>query len=250
MTTVPHLHDKSIVTFQNRRRPSLALSSPKLSIHCGNLSAELLGLEPSIFSSIAQTVDLVIHCGANRSLWDAYPALRSANVIGTKTLIALASHNRAPVHFLSSGTVTDVPDGAVPPTDGSNGYVASKWASERLLENAAAQLGVPAIFHRPTKAADLHPPSEALLGELKSLVERMRCVPISGGWNGTFVIMPVTVMAESVVATALESSSEGGKQGISIEEHVGMIKLEMSDVLKVTQEGQNSPLKALINYQP
>ena len=40
-----------------------------------------------------------------------------------------------------------------PPKDGSNGYVASKWASEVVLEKAARQAGIPVTVHRTLAAS-------------------------------------------------------------------------------------------------
>jgi hybrid polyketide synthase/nonribosomal peptide synthetase ACE1 len=222
---VSRIHAVAVRPNSNR---TLDASSSKLVVHHGDLSAPLLGLDDDTFASLAEAVDLVIHCGANRSFWDAYPVLRGSNVTGTRSLIALASQKRAPIHFMSSGGVADITD--VPPTDGSDGYIASKWASEQLLRNATEKLGIQTIIHRPVQADNLQPPSDALVNELNDVIQRIRAVPIEGSWNGTFTLMPADEMAEQVIASALSGTDVAD---VTIQQHVATVQLRMEEVMKI-----------------
>lgn len=54
-------------------------SSDKMTIVTGDLAEANLGLSNSEFSRLPVETDLILHFGANRSFWDDYHALRSAN---------------------------------------------------------------------------------------------------------------------------------------------------------------------------
>lgn len=110
--------------------------SEKIIIHPGSLAAPRLGLRDSAFDELASQVDLIVHAGLSRSVLDSYQTLRAANFESTKSLVNLAALRRIPIHFFSSGSLASLNEG-VPPTGGSLGYVASKWASEKYLSNAA-----------------------------------------------------------------------------------------------------------------
>ncbi|KAK8879233.1 hybrid NRPS/PKS enzyme [Apiospora arundinis] len=128
-------------------------ASPKLKIYSGDLASPRLGLSETDFASLASSVDLIIHAGANRSLTDDYSTLRGVNFASTKTLVQLAARRRIPIHFFSSGSVSVLDEaGATPSPSGAEGYMASKWASERYLGHAALVLSVPVTVHRVSGA--------------------------------------------------------------------------------------------------
>lgn len=110
---------------------SLADNSPKISLLYGDLSKSNLGLSLAEFDTLPSDVDVIMHCGANRSFWDSYDVLGDVNVGACKELARLASKRRIHLHFISSGSVQQYDD-VKPPTDGSDGYVSSKWAAEQI----------------------------------------------------------------------------------------------------------------------
>lgn len=105
-------------------------------------------------------MDAIIHLGGARSFWDHYHTLRDANVYSTRELIRLAAPRQVPIHYISTMGVLprqEVDAIAAPassaaryisPVDGTNGYVATRWASERMLERAGEVLGVPSTIYR------------------------------------------------------------------------------------------------------
>jgi hybrid polyketide synthase/nonribosomal peptide synthetase ACE1 len=138
------------------RNPQNLFTSSKIVCHSGNLSAPLLGLSEGDFRVLSSEADVILHMGAVRSFWDNYNMLRLSNVQSTRELVKLASARRVPIHYISSGGVLQgdselatYPSSAanlVPDIDGSNGYAASKWASERILERSEVDLGVPSFI--------------------------------------------------------------------------------------------------------
>jgi hybrid polyketide synthase/nonribosomal peptide synthetase ACE1 len=225
---------------------TLAIESPKLRLHAGDFSQPRLGLEQREFDTLAKTAGLIVHSGANRSFWDYFDNLRGPNVDSTKTLVDMASTHRIPIHFVSSGGVhllrgnTDTcsyPTESVaafpPPTDGSNGYIASKWVSEVYLENAVKELGIPVHIHRfvPADATTKSAPPIELLEELQHLAVRLKALPAPSGWVGTFDLSPADGLAAELVENVLDNSAVEGSGSIPHFVHyVSKIKLSMDSV--------------------
>lgn len=133
------------------RQRALYTTSDKIEQFPGDLSLPKLGLSVSAFDKLSNTVDVIIHSGANRSFWDAYPLVKPTNVSSVHTLVLLAAPRKIPVVFVSSGSVTSMDPEHV---DASKGYVTSKFVAEKVLENAASQLEIPVSIVRPMDAND------------------------------------------------------------------------------------------------
>ncbi|GGS49643.1 non-ribosomal peptide synthetase [Actinokineospora fastidiosa] len=109
----------------------------------GDLAQPDLGLGRKRFAELAEDIDAVYHNGARVNHLEPYARLRPVNVSGTQEILRLATTTRVkPVHFVSTCDFSDL----------SNGYVASKWVSERLVTAAGAR-GVPVTVYRPSRVA-------------------------------------------------------------------------------------------------
>ena len=114
-----------------------------------------LGLGANMLAELAETCDAVIHNAATVSIMRDYGSLRAANTESTRRLLRLASARSIPVHLVSTLSVApprsrspQVPETFFPPHPGLvSGYQQSKWASERLLEQASER-GLPVTLHR------------------------------------------------------------------------------------------------------
>ncbi|WP_198045637.1 amino acid adenylation domain-containing protein [Kitasatospora mediocidica] len=125
----------------------------------GDLAEPLLGLEPDRFHALADSVDLIYHCGGQVNFIYPYREMSAANIAGTRELIRLAGHSRAiPLHYLSSMAVLagygaagvrrvteDSP--LAHPEYLAVGYVEGKWVAEALLKEASAA-GLPVSVYR------------------------------------------------------------------------------------------------------
>ncbi|KAK4205028.1 hypothetical protein QBC40DRAFT_261048 [Triangularia verruculosa] len=215
---------------KSRLHPSVA-SSSKIIVHVGDLGSPLLGLSTSVFSELVSSVDLIIHSGARRSFWDSYYSLRDTNVTSTRTLLHLACPRRVPIHFLSTSGVLLLSDatnpylsaspapetsvaGFRPPIDGSEGYAASKWASEVLLENASRQLRIPITIHRftprPASIPAVGGVKDAALEELATVTERLGVIPERSTWAGRFDVVRSEGLARGVVHGVVFGTAAGG----------------------------------------
>ena len=184
------------------RRPGRAITivSDKIVEHAGDLADPLLGLSPAMFADLAQTVDLIIHNGAQVSFLQPYTALRAANAMSTRTLCAMALPRRVPIHFVSSAAVASVLRRAGPPDSDSavgghpvlgpvsaascfpdqrrlDGYAISKWVSEALLEKASAELGLPTFVHRVANLVGEGAPVLDIMGAVIGFSREMGSVP-------------------------------------------------------------------------
>ncbi|MFJ7996084.1 amino acid adenylation domain-containing protein [Streptomyces sp. NPDC096310] len=114
-----------------------------------------LGLHETLFADLARTCGAIFHNAATVSIMRDYATLRPANTESTRELLRLAAVRAVPLHFVSTLSVApplalspEVPEAFLPPHTGLRyGYQQSKWASERLLEQAVER-GIPVTVHR------------------------------------------------------------------------------------------------------
>ena len=131
-----------------------------------DLSLPLLGLSIDESRKLASQMDVIVHMDVVRSFWDNCHVLRPSNVLPTKELVKLAEPHHVPIHYFS--TVGVLPRGAngnsagsaaahMPSLHGIDGYVATEWAGERILERSAASIGIPSTVYRFLPASQQHP---------------------------------------------------------------------------------------------
>jgi amino acid adenylation domain-containing protein/thioester reductase-like protein len=126
----------------------------------GDLAEPNLGLDPSTFSELARTIDIIHHAGATVNFVYPYQDLRAANVTGTRELIRLAGLYRGiPIHYVSTTTVL-AGFGAMGVREVTEdtplayadhlcmGYIETKFVAEELLRNAS-RAGLPVAIYRP-----------------------------------------------------------------------------------------------------
>ncbi|MFJ4966505.1 amino acid adenylation domain-containing protein [Streptomyces sp. NPDC088729] len=114
-----------------------------------------LGLRQEELAGLGTAVDAIVHNGAAVGVVRDYPALRPANTESTRCLLRLAAARRIPVHYVSTLSVgppralrAEFPETFLEAHEGLRyGYQQSKWASERLLEQARER-GLPVTVHR------------------------------------------------------------------------------------------------------
>jgi amino acid adenylation domain-containing protein/thioester reductase-like protein len=148
---------------QSAERHGLALdpeTMDRLVPVAGDLAAPRLGLPPSVFRTLAGTIDVIHHDGAVVNFIYPYEELRAANVTGTRELIRLAGLFRGiPIHYVSTTAVLAgfgamgvrevTEDTPLAHADHLRvGYVETKFVAEELLRNAG-RAGLPVAIYRP-----------------------------------------------------------------------------------------------------
>ncbi|RAL02587.1 uncharacterized protein BO80DRAFT_443386 [Aspergillus ibericus CBS 121593] len=218
-------------------------SSDKVTLLTGDLAAPNLGLDVIEFNRMSAEADLILHFGANRSFWDDYGALRSANINAVKDLARLALPRRIPFHMMSSGaagifndsairavyeTDATLPASGTPPQDGSDGYVASKWAAERFLTKVSEQLQLPVTLHRfspvpgmePT-TENVAPDSDEVINEMVAITNRLQLRPALHLVNGWLDLVPSDSIARDITAAVLDRADDATLTTLS---HAGAMR--------------------------
>jgi hybrid polyketide synthase/nonribosomal peptide synthetase ACE1 len=208
-----------------------------------------------------------------RAFFEPYALLRKTNVVSTKKLVSLASTHKIPIHFISSGELLCANDATakanesvrkyVPKTDGSEGYLASKWASEVMLENAAKDLAVPVVIHRALETPN--PEDTALQAEilegLLGMTKEMQTLPQLAGWSGSLDLVPTQDVVNGICEKSAQQdkvtfkSYEGlvrvdiEQMSIFLEERVEVVKYQKLNVLKWLGRIKNLGFEYVISAQ-
>ncbi|RAL11483.1 lovastatin nonaketide synthase [Aspergillus homomorphus CBS 101889] len=203
-------------------------ADPKLSLIQSDVSQPNLGLSDEAYATLVAEVDAIVHCAANRSLWDQYEVLRPDNYDSVKELAKLATATRRPVpfHVLSSGAVASFDEsGALPPQDGSDGYLSSKWAAEKFLHRFAAATGIPVFIHRPEptpRASDRASTSNTtadaavVLDQLVTIAASLRLRPAFDGVTGAIHLRHVDQVVQAIHQSLFHTSAGAGSTDLDI----------------------------------
>ncbi|GKZ85679.1 putative Hybrid PKS-NRPS biosynthetic cluster [Aspergillus niger] len=171
---------------------------PKVQLHRGDLVAPLLGLTEDAAREVFTRCNAIIHNGADVSFMKSYQSLREPNVSSTRELLRLSVVHANGAHrfcFVSTAAVawlsgaTEFAEATArhvqPPADGSLGYAASKWASERLIEQAVERYGLNATIFRPTNITGHDTPEQDIVHNVVRFSRILKAVPNTEGlWDG------------------------------------------------------------------
>lgn len=133
--------------------------SPRIIAIPGDLSQPLLGISREGFEMLAANLDAVYHSAAMLNYVYPYSALKTANVLGTQSVLRLASQIKVkPVHYVSSVAIfesTAYAGKVVKEQDDFDqwegihlGYSQTKWVAEKLVK-IAGDRGLPVTIYRP-----------------------------------------------------------------------------------------------------
>ncbi|MER6917265.1 amino acid adenylation domain-containing protein [Streptomyces sp. NPDC000594] len=125
-------------------------AAARLRIVPGDLAHDGLGIDTARWDGLRDELDTIVHSGAHVHHLSAYGRLRAANVEGTRTLLRLAAEGR-PKRFHHVSTLGIFGAAEEPrlltedsPARGArhlaaDGYVASKWVADLMVQEAAAR---------------------------------------------------------------------------------------------------------------
>ncbi|KAL3477706.1 lovastatin nonaketide synthase [Aspergillus californicus] len=188
--------------------------SPKVVIYPGSLLSPTLGLSPSEVAFLQEHANQIIHAGAQGHCLNNYTSVRGGNVHSTQFLACLALPRRIPMHFISSGRVTlQSGECAMPPVsmaeyspsvDGSQGFTATKWASEVFLEklvqvtSTSTGSTLPVIIHRTCSLIGDRAPHDDAMNSVIRFSLLSRKVPIVDNALGYFDFKDAAAVAADI----------------------------------------------------
>ncbi|KAK4171885.1 putative dual specificity polyketide synthase [Triangularia setosa] len=224
-----------------RNSKFLPFSSPKIILHAGDLSSPLLGLSESDFTALATTVDVILHLGAVRSFWDNYYVLKPSNLHPTNELIKLAVPRQIPIHYIS--TIGVLPPGLqketsakyhLPPVDGSNGYVATRWASEQVLERSGLPVSVYRFLPASGEQTDAGQ-KRAVLEEFLTFVDLSRKTPDFRGWEGKIDLIR-TVEVAGWLSGEVVRGDDGNDGGARFRHYQSSVEVTVEELRRYIAE--------------
>ncbi|KAF2773327.1 putative hybrid PKS-NRPS enzyme [Teratosphaeria nubilosa] len=208
----------------------------RVSVYPGHLSEKHLGLDLPTFTRLQKTVDRVVLAGAHGHCLNNYTSLRMPNVHSTQQMAIFALPRRIPVHYISSNRVTllgsNIKNTALPPVsvadqlppiDGGEGFTASKWASEVILENLTrrTQGEFPVTIHRTCALIGPDAPLEDALNALLRYSLRLKTIPNPSSLrvDGYLDFEKVEHVATDIVRALIDSATMEGQPGIRFLHH-------------------------------
>lgn len=177
----------------------------------GDLTKPQLGLSEQAFSALAGKIDVIYHGGALINLVYPYSALMDSNVLGSQSILKLASQTRTkPVHFISTLDVFQAPayldiqviteNEPLNQSEGLyRGYAQTKWVAEQLMLEARRR-GIPVNIYRPEMISGhsktgVSQPNDLLSRFFKGMVQMGTAPNVSRMMH----MVPVDYVSQSIV---------------------------------------------------
>lgn len=131
---------------ENATLAGLKINWDLVRVVSGDLSMPSIGLSSADEAQLKSNIDTILHCGADTHHLHSYARLRETNVSSTRFLLSLCTQIKPKKFcYISSISVANcssnqkiVPEGELlHEPDESNGYLLSKWTSEKLISRYA-----------------------------------------------------------------------------------------------------------------
>jgi thioester reductase-like protein len=191
----------------------------RVSIVLGDLTQPFFGMSDIDYDNLKQKIDLIIHAGADVSLFPKYEQLKAVNVDGLGRVLELANGGkRIPVTHLSSNSVfnevsyredqvvLEEPLRCTEPIF-RNGYAESKWRAERLC-NAAHAAGAPVkILRLPYILGAASTGTCNPSGYIDLILKAVLLTSMAPQLDFSLTCLPVDICADLVVRISLHSQA-------------------------------------------
>ncbi|KAF2833447.1 acetyl-CoA synthetase-like protein [Ophiobolus disseminans] len=180
----------------------------KILYHEGDLTQHFFGMAEPTRKQLATSVNVIIHAAALVDHIRPYSSLRAINVLPTKKVVQMAARRKVPTHYISSAGVSRFvghpvfPEMAIasyPSAGDADGYTASKWAREAVLENAHTKLQVPVMIHRPATLVGEGTSTSNVMANLLYYGQALSAVPDLHNVDCSFDLVSVETVARTIV---------------------------------------------------
>ena len=227
--------------------------SEKIVAYTGTLIQKNLGLSEAQYTTLQAHIDIIIHAGANGHCLNNYFSLKVPNLDSTRFLAELALPRSIPIHYISSNRVALLSGSAAlppvsvadhhPETDGSEGYTATKWASECFLEKVAKVTSLPVCVHRNCALVGEKAPSEDALNALIKFSIMMRAVPRFDNFEGFFDFKEVHAVAGEIVDDVMKERA--GADKLEFRHHSGGERIPVDEFGEHLERRNGVPVKKI-----
>jgi len=200
-------------------RHQLSVDWSRVSIVLGDLSQPFLGMNDIDYDNLKQKIGLIIHAGADVSLFREYEQLQAVNVDGLGRVLELANGERhVPVTHLSSYSVFNevsyredqvVLEEPLRRTETiyRSGYAKSKWMAEFLCAQAHA-VGAPVkILRLPYTSGAASTGTCNPKGYMDLILKAVLLTSLAPQLDFRLTCLPVDICADLVVRIALQSQA-------------------------------------------
>lgn len=218
----------------------------KVQLWEGDLKRPRLGLSEEDAKRIFGEADRIIHNGAEVSHLQSYHSLRLANTQSTMEMVKMSLEvgRRIPFHFVSTAQVgvyfaentgrlefPEISVSAHPPlVDGSEGYAAGKWASERFLErlDEETRQGWPVFVHRPSLVSrPLDDPASDLVHNVRHFASKLGAVPHLTHMHGYLNTVALADVVSGIIGSL--HGAEVASTGVRYRHYFGEDRLPVDD---------------------
>ncbi|CAK39883.1 uncharacterized protein An08g03800, partial [Aspergillus niger] len=184
---------------------------------------------------------------------------RASNVLPARELVKLAAPRQIPIHYISTagvlpanaaGTDSVVAQSVAahpPPSDGSQGYIASRWVCEQLLHAATTQLHIPTTIHRFVPARSS--PEESTIPALQhflTFIDSLALKPDFSGTKGHFEMIPVHRAADSLASALIQEPAADKSVAPRFVHHECPVRIDIGEMERfMEQERGDTPLPTI-----
>ena len=225
-------------------------NSSKVIVHKGDLASPNMGLSARESAKIFSDAQVVIHNGADVSFMKTYRSLKPTNLDATKELIRLCIPHQPSFHYISTASVTHLSGQAeyeeasvspFPPPTTNEGYLATKWASERYLEKVSDRYQIPIWIHRPSSITGEGVAETDLMSNLLQYSRSLKAIPDTSVWKGWLDFVSVEHVAMQIADEVYEDCAwpggikylfESGDQQIPLSDLKGVLERESGMVFE------------------
>ncbi|RYP36755.1 hypothetical protein DL767_003254 [Monosporascus sp. MG133] len=225
-------------------------NSSKVVVHRGDLGLPGFGLSEEKLSEIFSEAHAIIHNGTDVSFVKSYHSLKPANVEATKELVRLSLPHQTSFHYISTAAVANLTGqdsweqrsvGGFMPHARVDGYLATKWVSERYLEKVNDQCELPIWIHRPSSITGPGAPATDLMENLLHFSRKIAAIPNTSSWRGWLDFISVDRAAMQIVDEVYEDYSwpghvkylyESGEKVVSLSDIKGLLERENESIIE------------------
>jgi thioester reductase-like protein/malonyl CoA-acyl carrier protein transacylase/aryl carrier-like protein len=231
--------------------------NPRVFVVVGDMRKKNLGIDEKTFNELSYSIDIIIHCGFDKSVFDNYQNLYQTNVRSLFDVVRLAKGFK-PIYFISSIAVyskTPILSNLEDVKHNENrGYASTKWAVDVLLQTTYKNYVIlrPSIVIGSVETGETS--NNDFVGIFIKTIEKTGVAPV--GAKNIFEAKLNLVSVDYVTFALVRIIKQGvlkrcfnvSYQNKSIEEVVGMLGAKRCSLTEWKQKVKKLNLRNMVFY--